>query len=144
MISACITDPFAGWLRIKDYLSTHSPYPETGCKRQAAPSLERSYCGRMICVNSGPRGGACVHSISRRSRASEIIVDAALMPAPSRAAGRSAQSKGGFQRAGRRGSLTGIDPEPPIAAGNFGSSESASFEQYAVPPLGQKRGKASI
>ncbi len=59
----------------------HSPYPETGCKRQAAPSLERSYCGRTICVNSGLESGPCVHSISRRSRALELIVAAAWPPA---------------------------------------------------------------
>ena len=33
-------------------MSTHSPYPETGCKRQAAPSLEPTYSGRTISVNS--------------------------------------------------------------------------------------------
>jgi len=53
MISACITDPLAVRLRIKDSRLDAFTYPETGCKRQAAPSLEPTYCWRTISVNPG-------------------------------------------------------------------------------------------
>jgi len=63
MISACITDPFAGWLRIKDSCVDAFTVPESGCKRQAAPSLERNYSGRTIPVNSWARVAAATPAV---------------------------------------------------------------------------------